>query len=89
MEITNQSGTEYWKKLVVILCFGWVAIWIYRTVLTPIYPEIQSALGDISDTQIGLIATFYFAAYCGGQIPASIVVEKMGQKLSPLNCLIY
>ncbi|MGR5063585.1 MFS transporter [Photobacterium sp. DNB22_13_2] len=84
MEINNQSGVEYWKKLVVILCFGWVAIWIYRTVLTPIYPEIQSALGDISDTQIGLIATFYFAAYCGGQIPASIVVEKMGQKLTLL-----
>lgn len=84
MEIKNQSGVEYWKKLVVILCLGWVAIWIYRTVLTPIYPEIQSALGDISDTQIGLIATFYFAAYCGGQIPASIVVEKMGQKLTLL-----
>ncbi|MDF2152982.1 MFS transporter [Vibrio sp. CAU 1672] len=84
MDINKDSGVEYWKKLVVILCFGWVAIWIYRTVLTPIYPEIQSALGNISDTEIGFIATFYFAAYCGGQVPASIVVEKIGQKLTLL-----
>ncbi|WP_413111544.1 MFS transporter [Thaumasiovibrio sp. DFM-14] len=84
METNQKNGIEYWKKLVIVLCLGWVAIWIYRTVLTPIYPEIQSALGDISDTQIGLIATFYYAAYCGGQIPASIVVEKIGQKLTLL-----
>lgn len=84
MENVNNTGIEYWKKLVIILCFGWVAIWIYRTVLTPIYPEIQSSLGNISDTEIGFIATFYFAAYCGGQVPASIIVEKIGQKVTLL-----
>lgn len=84
MSSTKSNGLEYWKILVVILCFGWVAIWIYRTVLTPIYPEIQSALGGVSDTEIGLIATFYFSAYCGGQIPASIAVEKIGQKITLL-----
>lgn len=80
----TKAETEYWKKLVVVLCFGWVAIWIYRTVLTPIYPEIQSALGGLSDTEIGFIATFYYGAYCSGQIPASMAVEKVGQKITLL-----
>ncbi|MDV5168207.1 MFS transporter [Photobacterium rosenbergii] len=82
--MNNETGIEYWKKLIVVLCFGWVAIWIYRTVLTPIYPEIQAALGGISDTEIGFIATFYYGAYCSGQVPASLAVEKFGQKLTLL-----
>lgn len=81
---TQTPEIDYWKKLVVVLCFGWVAIWIYRTVLTPIYPEIQSALGGLSDTEIGFIATFYYGAYCSGQIPASMAVERVGQKITLL-----
>ncbi|BCN24909.1 MFS transporter [Vibrio alfacsensis] len=84
MKHKKETQDSYWKVLVLILCFGWVAIWIYRTVLTPIYPEIQAAFGGISDTEIGLISTFYFSAYCGGQIPASLCVERKGQKFTLL-----
>lgn len=79
----------YWKKIVVVLCLGWAVIWIYRTILTPIFPEIQATIGAHSDTQMGLIASFYFFAYTGMQIPAGILVDKFGKKvvLIPGFCL--
>lgn len=75
-----KNGSQYYKKIIVALVFGWVAIWIYRTILTPIYPQIQSSLGDVSQSQIGLIASVYFFAYTGMQIPAGALADKFGQK---------
>ena len=79
----------YWKKIVVVLCLGWAVIWIYRTVLTPIFPEIQATIGAHSNAEMGLIASFYFFAYTGMQIPAGILVDKFGKKvvLIPGFCL--
>ncbi|HIB4710847.1 TPA: MFS transporter [Klebsiella pneumoniae] len=81
MDTINNKGVDYWKKIVVVMSLGWVAIWIYRTVLTPIYPEIQASLGNVSNAEIGAIASFYFLAYCGMQIPCGILVDKLGQKI--------
>lgn len=81
MDTINKTGIDYWKKIVVVMSLGWVAIWIYRTVLTPIYPEIQASLGNVSNAEIGAIASFYFLAYCGMQIPCGILVDKLGQKI--------
>jgi MFS family permease len=50
-------------------------------VLTPIYPEIQASLGNVSNAEIGAIASFYFFAYCSMQIPCGILVDKFGQKI--------
>ncbi|ESF63159.1 metabolite transport protein [Salmonella enterica subsp. enterica serovar Paratyphi B str. SARA42] len=60
MSETKKSGIDYWKQIVVVMSLGWVAIWIYRTVLTPIYPEIQASLDNVSNAEIGAIASFYF-----------------------------
>ncbi|ECD6852352.1 MFS transporter [Salmonella enterica subsp. enterica] len=49
MSETKKSGIDYWKQIVVVMSLGWVAIWIYRTVLTPIYPEIQASLDNVSN----------------------------------------
>lgn len=81
MSATDKTGIEYWKKIVVVMSLGWVAIWIYRTVLTPIYPEIQASLGNVNNAEIGAIASFYFLAYCSMQIPCGILVDKLGQKI--------
>lgn len=83
------SDPLYWKKIVVVLCLGWAVIWIYRTVLTPIFPEIQATIGAHSNAEMGLIASFYFFAYTGMQIPAGILVDKFGKKvvLIPGFCL--
>ena len=80
MEQTQKSGSNYYKKIIVALVLGWIAIWIYRTILTPIYPQIQEALGNASNAEIGLIASVYFFAYTGMQIPAGALVDKFGQK---------
>lgn len=79
----------YWKKIVVVLCLGWTVIWIYRTVLTPIFPEIQATIGAHSNAEMGLIASFYFFAYTGMQIPAGMLVDRFGKKvvLIPGFCL--
>lgn len=74
------KNNNYYKKIIVALVLGWVAIWIYRTILTPIYPQLQAALGDVSQSQIGLIASFYFFAYTGMQIPSGFLVDRFGQK---------
>ncbi|MCY8548904.1 MFS transporter [Bacillus haynesii] len=80
MEKTMKHDPNYYKKIIIALCLGWVAIWIYRTILTPIYPQIQESLGNISDTQMGLVASIYFFAYTGMQIPSGALVDKFGQK---------
>lgn len=77
----NGDDPLYWKKIVLVLCLGWAVIWIYRTILTPIFPEIQATIGQYSDTQMGLIASFYFFAYTGMQIPSGILVDKFGKKV--------
>lgn len=51
-----KKTNEYWKNIVLVLCLGWVSIWIYRTWLTPIYPEIQKTIGSQSNSAMGLIA---------------------------------
>lgn len=76
----EEKDNQYYKKIILALVLGWVAIWIYRTILTPIYPQIQDSLGDISDSQMGLVASVYFFAYTGMQIPSGVLVDKFGQK---------
>lgn len=81
MSTEHKPSIAYWKKIVMVMSLGWVAIWIYRTVLTPIYPEIQASMGNVTNAEIGAIASFYFFAYCSMQIPCGILVDKLGQKI--------
>ncbi|EGQ3617067.1 MFS transporter [Staphylococcus pseudintermedius] len=76
----QMTDANYYKRIIIALVLGWIAIWIYRTVLTPIYPQIQSDLGNVSDSQIGLVASVYFFAYTGMQIPSGALVDRFGQK---------
>ncbi|KPG70026.1 MFS transporter [Enterococcus sp. RIT-PI-f] len=82
MEINKErSGFAYWKQIIILLCSGWVTIWIYRSALSPIYPQINESLGgNISDTALGSIASFYFLGYVIMQIPAGFLVDKIGKK---------
>ncbi|EOL42916.1 MFS transporter [Enterococcus caccae] len=72
--------TPYWKQIIYILTIGWIVIWIYRTVLTPIYPIISEYFGGASDAQLGHISSFYFLGYVCMQIPSGILVDKVGKK---------
>lgn len=70
----------YWQQIIMILTAGWIVIWIYRTVLTPIYPIISEFFGQASDAQLGNISSFYFLGYVCMQIPSGMLVDKLGKK---------
>ena len=71
---------NYWKLLVFTFCMGWTIIWIYRSMLNPIYPEIQATIGPQTNAAMGLIASCYFFGYTALQIPSGYLVDKFGQK---------
>lgn len=77
----SASGrVPYWKQIIYILTAGWVAIWVYRTALTPIYPQLSDFFGGASDAQIGTISSSYFLGYVAMQIPSGILVDRLGRK---------
>ncbi len=77
----HHVGMAYWKRIVILLCAGWITIWIYRSALAPVYPQIRTSLGGhVSDTALGSISSFYFLGYVIMQIPAGSLVDKIGQK---------
>ncbi len=78
--ITKQLPENYWKTVVFTFCLGWVVIWIYRAMLSPIYTEIQGTVGSQSNTAMGLIASCYFFGYTSLQIPSGFLVDRFGQK---------
>lgn len=78
--ITKQLPENYWKTVVFTFCLGWVVIWIYRSMLSPIYTEIQGTVGAQSNTAMGLIASCYFFGYTSLQIPSGFLVDRFGQK---------
>lgn len=82
MEINKErGGLAYWKQIIILMCSGWVTIWVYRAALSPVYPQINESLGgNISDTALGSIASFYFFGYVIMQIPAGFLVDKIGKK---------
>lgn len=78
--LKQTTGMSYWMKLIIVLCLGWTVIWIYRQSLPGVYTEMGVDL-NVSNTQLGFIATCYFFAYTAMQIPAGILVDKFGQKI--------
>lgn len=70
----------YWKKIIYVLTFGWIAIWIYRVALTPIYPQLSEFFNHASKQELGLISSCYFFGYVCTQIPSGILADKFGRK---------
>lgn len=76
----KENKSLNWKGIILLLTLGWIVIWIYRTVLTPIYPIISDFFGGATDAQLGKISSFYFLGYVIMQIPSGLLVDKLGQK---------
>ncbi|WP_086313447.1 hypothetical protein A5821_000950 [Enterococcus sp. 7F3_DIV0205] len=77
---SEKIDTHYWKRIVVLLCFGWVTIWVYRASLTPLFSEIQGTVGLHTNAQMGLISSCYFLGATSMQIPAGMLVDRLGKK---------
>lgn len=83
MRTNNSSRTilqPYWKQVILISTLGWIVVWINRTALTPIYPQLSIFFDNASDAQIGAISSFYFLGYVLMQIPSGLLVDKFGKK---------
>ena len=80
MEKVERKTMPYWKQIILILTAGWVAIWIYRVVLTPIYPIISQYFNGATDAQLGSISSFYFLGYAAMQIPSGMLVDRFGKR---------
>lgn len=74
------ASKQYWKTIVFTFCVGWVVIWIYRAMLSPVYSEIQGTIGLQSNAAMGLISSCYFFGYTSLQIPSGFLVDRFGQK---------
>lgn len=80
--VEKKTGIAYWQQIIIMLCLGWTVIWIYRSALSPIFPELNASLGgNLSDGALGAISSFYFFGYTGMQIPAGVLVDKFGKKI--------
>ena len=33
----DMYGKNYWKRIIFTFCLGWVVIWVYRSMLSPVY----------------------------------------------------
>lgn len=79
-EISKSVKSQYWKTIVFTFCLGWVVIWIYRAMLSPVYTEIQGTIGIQTNAAMGLISSCYFFGYTSMQIPSGFLVDRFGQK---------
>lgn len=70
----------YWKRVAWLLFLGWFVIWAYRTMLTPIYDEIQLTVGWQGSAAMGLISSCYFFGYEIVQIPGGILMDRFGKR---------
>lgn len=80
MPANMKLSKHYWKTIVFTFCVGWVVIWIYRAMLSPVYSEIQGTIGLQSNAAMGLISSCYFFGYTSLQIPSGFLVDRFGQK---------
>lgn len=62
-----------------VFVFGWLNIYLLRMALAPLLPPLMGEFG-LTFTQAGLLATAYFYAYAGMQIPAGVLGELFGRK---------
>ena len=78
--MADMYGKNYWKRIIFTFCLGWVVIWVYRSMLSPVYSEIQGTIGEQTNAAMGLISSCYFFGYTALQIPSGWLVDHFGQK---------
>lgn len=78
--MAKEVSKNYWKTIVFTFCLGWTVIWIYRSMLSPVYPAIQGTIGEQTKAAMGLISSCYFFGYTALQIPSGALVDRFGQK---------
>lgn len=70
---------EHYHTVWAVFVFGWLNIYLLRMALAPILSPLITELG-LTFAEAGLLATAYFYAYAGMQIPAGLLGERFGRR---------
>lgn len=66
--------------MIILLFLGWVVIWIFRTLIGAVHPEIMQVVGEQSSVRMGLISSSYFIGYVIMQIPGGFLMDRFGKQ---------
>ena len=76
----EKRGRWSYSHTVLALCwFGWIAIYLCRSVLAPILPVVSTELG-LSHAQSGMLETAYLLGYIVIKMPAGVLGNRIGIK---------
>ena len=78
---TPRKGWSYNYTVLLLCWFGWITIYLSRSVLPPVLPIIMAKLG-LTHTQAGMIATSFMIGYIIIKIPVGFLVRRIGIKSS-------
>lgn len=69
-----------YSHTVLLLCwFGWIAIYLCRSVLAPVLPTLIVEM-ELTHAQGGLLETAYLVGYIIIKIPAGVIANRIGMK---------
>jgi len=74
-----KSRWSYSYTVLALCWFGWIAIYLCRSVLAPILPVVSGELG-LSHAQAGMLETAYLLGYIVIKMPAGILGNRIGIK---------
>jgi sugar phosphate permease len=79
-DIRDLRSQWSYSYTVLLLCwFGWIAIYLCRSILAPILPVLSEELG-LSHAQGGMLETAYLAGYIVIKMPAGAIANRIGIK---------
>ena len=77
--LEKKSRWSYSYTVLALCWFGWIAIYLCRSVLAPILPVVSGELG-LSHAQAGMLETAYLLGYIVIKMPAGVLGNRIGIK---------
>ena len=77
--LEQKSRWSYSYTVLALCWFGWIAIYLCRSVLAPILPVVSGELG-LSHAQAGMLETAYLLGYIVIKMPAGVLGNRIGIK---------
>ena len=76
---------KYYQTVWLVMIFGWVTNYMVRAGLSPVLLSILDEF-SLDYSQAGLIAAAVFYSYAGMQLPAGIIGDRLGRKVTLVAC---
>jgi sugar phosphate permease len=79
MQIRALQRWNYNYTVLLVTWFGWISIYLARSVLSPILPVLREELG-LTYTKAGLLETAYLIGYIISKVPAGSLSNRYGAR---------